>query len=130
MADSTNDGTARWELLKTAFAIAKHELDMPADVLREAVPSWGFPRLSQCTKADLRAIINRMTRWFTGRPEAQECTQSLLDYMQHWWKYKSQKKDKASLQAYLANSFDVPTVRLMSRDMASKVIQSLKAWND
>jgi len=120
---------ARWQLLKKAFAIAKNDQGMAPDVFREAVPDWGFPRLSDCTAADLRAIISRMKRWYVASGKPGRASQDQLDYLQGLWESKSRAQTKASLDKYLTNNFGVVTARSMSVDQCSLAIQSLKKWS-
>lgn len=101
---------------------------MEPDQFREVVTDWGFPRLSDCDKADLRAIISQMKRWYTAKSGGNTCSQSQLDYLQLLWEKKSDKKDKQSLDSYLLNKFTVMHARLMSQGQCSNAIQSLIKW--
>lgn len=118
-----------YKLLKRAFAVAKQSGISPEE-FREAVPAWGFPRLSGCSDADLRAINRRLKRWYVASGNSHSCSQAQLDYMQQLWEHKSRAKSKSSLDSYLKNSFKVAAARVMPKKQCSVVIQSLVKWNN
>lgn len=119
----------RYKLIKTIFAVAKNQNGIPPAQLREAVPEWGFPRLSKCNNADLRAILSQLKRWYVASGRAGTASQQQLDYMQRLWELKSRQKDKPSLDGYLANHFGVAAARTMGPGKCSDVINALKKWN-
>ena len=118
----------RYHEIKKCFAIAKEQLGMDANVLRETVEAWGFPRLSKCSSADLRAIQAKMRSWFAARNRPGLATQSQLNLLQDLWTQKSDKKDRQSLINYLSKSSGFNDPSLFTIDEISKKIQGLQRW--
>ncbi|MBO6572106.1 MAG: hypothetical protein JJ958_06625 [Balneola sp.] len=127
MATAIQDKKRNHEL-KKCFAIAKESLGMDANTLRETVEAWGFPRLSRCTSADLRAIQAKMRSWFKARDRQGLATQKQLDLLQDLWKQKSHKKDRQSLINYLFKKTGLTDPTLFTVDEISNKIQGLQRW--
>jgi len=115
----------RIKQLKRVFAKAKEQGFTPEE-LRENVVLWGFPRLSQCSYQDLKAVERRLGSWYSESPGC--ATQAQLDFMQKLWIEKSDRKDKISLDAYVNNRLGITNPELLSSSSISRIIQGINQW--